>query len=125
MFPFLCLNLLFDLYATFLQALSHENGVVAYEVVLNLQRLVNKYGKDLQHVTWETVLDILESLLTQIEVYGIVSHHKNGPCFIKVSQRLESHLSLISISSTAHSVLSFSASVYHCKAATGCDVRHQ
>ncbi|CAG5135505.1 unnamed protein product, partial [Candidula unifasciata] len=52
---------------SFLQALSHENGIVAYEVVLNLQRLVNKYGKDLQHVTWEIVLDILETLLIQID----------------------------------------------------------
>lgn len=52
----------------FLQALSHENSIVAYEVVLNLQRLVTKYGKDLQHVAWEIVLDILETLLKQIDV---------------------------------------------------------
>lgn len=41
---------------------------MAYEVVLNLQRLVTKYGKDLQHVTWDIVLNILETLLIQIDV---------------------------------------------------------
>lgn len=52
---------------SFLQALSHENSIVAYEVVLNLQRLVSKFGKDLMYVTWEIVLDILETLLKQID----------------------------------------------------------
>ncbi|XP_059139623.1 tuberin-like isoform X2 [Physella acuta] len=51
----------------FLQAVSHENSIVAYEITLNLQRLVSKYGKDLQFVTWEIILDILEALLNQIE----------------------------------------------------------
>ncbi|XP_035825381.1 tuberin isoform X2 [Aplysia californica] len=55
---------------SFYEALSHENNIVAYEVVLNLQRLVSKYGKDLQHVTWEIVLDILQRLLTQIDKCG-------------------------------------------------------
>ncbi|BFZ02892.1 hypothetical protein BsWGS_05930 [Bradybaena similaris] len=54
---------------SFLQALSHENSIVAYEVVLNLQRLVTKYGKDLQHVTWDIVLNILETLLIQIDKF--------------------------------------------------------
>lgn len=51
-----------------LKAVSHENNIVAYEITLNLQRLVSKYGKDLQFVTWEIILDILEALLNQIEV---------------------------------------------------------
>ncbi|GFS23751.1 tuberin-like [Elysia marginata] len=52
---------------SFLQALSHENSIVAYEVVLNLQRLVSKFGKDLMYATWEIVLDILETLLNQTD----------------------------------------------------------
>ncbi|KAJ8319018.1 hypothetical protein KUTeg_004109 [Tegillarca granosa] len=44
-----------------------DSPVVAYEVVLSLQRLVKKYGKDLQYVTWNVILDILESLLKLAE----------------------------------------------------------
>ncbi|KAH9503979.1 Tuberous sclerosis 2-like protein [Bulinus truncatus] len=52
---------------SFLQALSHKNSIVAYEVVLNIQRLVHKYGKDLNYITWEIVLDIVETLLNQMD----------------------------------------------------------
>ena len=55
------------------QVLSTNSYVVAYEVVLSIQRLVKKYGKDLQHVEWNIILDILESLLRMIEVYARVS----------------------------------------------------
>lgn len=41
---------------------------MAQEVVLNIQRLVKKYGKELQLMTWHIVLDILECLLRLTEV---------------------------------------------------------
>ncbi|KAK0049216.1 tuberin [Biomphalaria pfeifferi] len=55
---------------SFLQAMTHENSIVAYEVVLNIQRLVHKYGKDLNYITWEIVLDIVQTLLNQIDRCG-------------------------------------------------------
>ncbi|XP_060063487.1 tuberin-like isoform X5 [Ylistrum balloti] len=53
---------------SFLQVLSTNSHIVAYEVVLSIHRLVKKYGKDLQHVTWNIVMDILEGLLKLMEV---------------------------------------------------------
>lgn len=50
------------------QVLHTNSFIVAHEVVLNIQRLVRKYGKDLQLVTWHIVLDILERLLKLTEV---------------------------------------------------------
>ncbi|XP_078611279.1 tuberin-like isoform X3 [Branchiostoma floridae x Branchiostoma japonicum] len=52
---------------SFLQALSSNNTIVAYEVVLIIHRLIKKYGKDLQQVTWEILTDILEALLKYIQ----------------------------------------------------------
>ncbi|XP_061175149.1 tuberin-like isoform X1 [Saccostrea echinata] len=52
---------------SFLQVLESNSFIVAHEVVLNIQRLVKKYGKELQHVTWQIVLNILESLLKLLE----------------------------------------------------------
>ncbi|XP_034313756.2 tuberin isoform X2 [Magallana gigas] len=52
---------------SFLQVLHTNSFIVAHEVVLNIQRLVRKYGKDLQLVTWHIVLDILERLLKLTE----------------------------------------------------------
>ena len=42
--------------------------MVANEVVLSVQRLVSKYGKKQELVTWENILLIVEELLGQIEV---------------------------------------------------------
>ncbi|XP_033750286.1 tuberin-like isoform X2 [Pecten maximus] len=53
---------------SFLQVLSTNSHIVAYEVVLSIHRLVKKYGKDLQHVTWNIIMDILEGLLKLMEV---------------------------------------------------------
>ncbi|KAK3091724.1 hypothetical protein FSP39_022166 [Pinctada imbricata] len=50
-----------------LQVLSTNSFVVAYEVVLSVQRLVKKYGKDLQHVEWTIILEILETLFKMLE----------------------------------------------------------
>ena len=50
------------------QVLWSNSHIVAYEVVLSIHRLVKKYGKDLQFVTWNIIMDILESLLKSMEV---------------------------------------------------------
>ena len=51
-----------------LQAMSCANEVVSYEIVLSITRLIKKYGKDLQVVTWDILLEIIERLLQQIQV---------------------------------------------------------
>jgi hypothetical protein len=48
--------------------LGFEHPLIAYEVALTIQRLVSKFGKDLLHMAWESVLDILLELLQQAEV---------------------------------------------------------
>ena len=52
-----------------LQVLSSENAMLAYEVILSVQRLVKKYGKELNQSTWDVVLDIVEKVLKQLEVW--------------------------------------------------------
>ncbi|XP_076458884.1 tuberin-like isoform X2 [Babylonia areolata] len=52
---------------SFYQVLAFNSPLIAYEVVLTLQRLVNKFGKELLHNSWETILDILQKLLHQCE----------------------------------------------------------
>jgi len=53
---------------SFKQALHHsQSPIVAYEIVLSLQRLVNKYGKEQQMLTWDVILDILQLLLVNLE----------------------------------------------------------
>ena len=42
--------------------------MVAHEIILSVQRLVKKYGKDLTNSAWDLILDILETILKQIEV---------------------------------------------------------
>ncbi|XP_015768229.1 PREDICTED: tuberin-like [Acropora digitifera] len=53
-----------------LQALSSHHSLVALEVTLSVQRLVKKYGHELNVVAWDSVLDISEALQKQIEVYS-------------------------------------------------------
>ncbi|XP_013385066.2 tuberin [Lingula anatina] len=48
---------------SFLQALQCKHALVAFEVVLSLERLVKKYGKELQLVAWDIILEILEYML--------------------------------------------------------------
>lgn len=45
------------------------NEVVSYEIVLSITRLIKKYGRDLQVVTWDILLAIIERLLQQIQVH--------------------------------------------------------
>lgn len=50
------------------QAMTCPNAVVSYEIVLSITRLIKKYGKELQAVTWDILLDIMERLLQQLQV---------------------------------------------------------
>jgi len=44
-----------------LRVLSSNDSMIAYEVILNIRRLVNKYGKDLT-VEWDTIIQIVERI---------------------------------------------------------------
>jgi len=50
------------------QVVSLGNPMIGHEVTLSIQRLVKKYGKELPHTTWNMILDILETVLRQLEV---------------------------------------------------------
>uniref|UniRef100_A0A8B9E492 Tuberin n=1 Tax=Anser cygnoides TaxID=8845 RepID=A0A8B9E492_ANSCY len=52
---------------SFLKAMTCPNAVVSYEIVLSITRLIKKYGKELQAVTWDILLDIIERLLQQLQ----------------------------------------------------------
>ncbi|EMP36911.1 Tuberin [Chelonia mydas] len=52
---------------SFLKAMTCPNAVVSYEIVLSITRLIKKYGKELQAVTWDILLDIVERLLQQLQ----------------------------------------------------------
>ncbi|XP_025084814.1 tuberin-like isoform X2 [Pomacea canaliculata] len=52
---------------SFLEVLTYSNSSVSYEVSLSISRLINKYGKDLTHITWETVFNITQRLIHQTE----------------------------------------------------------
>ncbi|XP_075035425.1 tuberin isoform X2 [Mixophyes fleayi] len=53
---------------SFLKAMNCPNAVVSYEIVLSVSRLIKKYGKDLQAVTWDVLLDVIERLFQQLQV---------------------------------------------------------
>ncbi|GAB1300673.1 Tuberin [Apodemus speciosus] len=52
---------------SFYEAMTCPNEVVSYEIVLSITRLIKKYRKDLQAVTWDILLDIIERLLQQLQ----------------------------------------------------------
>lgn len=54
--------------------MSCANEVVSYEIVLSITRLIKKYGKELQVVTWDILLGIIERLLQQIQVLENIFH---------------------------------------------------
>lgn len=54
--------------------MSSANEVVSYEIVLSITRLIKKYGKELQVVTWDILLGIIERLLQQIQVHACTLH---------------------------------------------------
>uniref|UniRef100_A0A3B3REN6 Tuberin n=1 Tax=Paramormyrops kingsleyae TaxID=1676925 RepID=A0A3B3REN6_9TELE len=53
---------------SFFKAMTKTNEVVSYEIVLSITRLIKKYGRELQVVTWDILLSIIERLLQQIQV---------------------------------------------------------
>ncbi|TSK18061.1 Tuberin [Bagarius yarrelli] len=55
---------------SFYKAMNCANEVVSYEIVLSITRLIKKYGKELQVVTWDILLAIIERLLQQIQSAG-------------------------------------------------------
>uniref|UniRef100_A0AAY4EAG7 Tuberin n=1 Tax=Denticeps clupeoides TaxID=299321 RepID=A0AAY4EAG7_9TELE len=55
---------------SFYKAMTCANEVVSYEIVLSITRLIKKYGKELQVVTWDILLTIIERLLHQIQTIG-------------------------------------------------------
>ncbi|XP_053386314.1 tuberin-like isoform X2 [Mercenaria mercenaria] len=64
---------------SFLHVLSSGNAMIAYEVTLSVQRLVKKYGKELPSSTWDIILDILETVLRQLETAQDLSAHPQTP----------------------------------------------
>ncbi|XP_021563536.1 LOW QUALITY PROTEIN: tuberin [Carlito syrichta] len=52
---------------SFYQAMTCPNEVVSYEIVLSVTRLIKKYRKELQAVTWDILLNIIERLLQQLQ----------------------------------------------------------
>ncbi|XP_062865844.1 tuberin isoform X2 [Trichomycterus rosablanca] len=55
---------------SFYKAMNCANEVVSYEIVLSVTRLIKKYGRELQVVTWDVLLAIIERLLQQIQTVG-------------------------------------------------------
>lgn len=49
------------------QAMECNHTIVVYEITLSIQRLVNKYGVDLQDPAWDIVLSILSAITRHVE----------------------------------------------------------
>ncbi|XP_032316060.1 tuberin isoform X3 [Camelus ferus] len=52
---------------SFYEAMTCPNEVVSYEIVLSITRLIKKYRRELQAVTWDILLSIIERLLQQLQ----------------------------------------------------------
>ncbi|XP_030069508.1 tuberin isoform X2 [Microcaecilia unicolor] len=52
---------------SFYKAMTFPNAMVSYEIVLSVTRLIKKYGRELQAVTWDILLDIVERLFQQLQ----------------------------------------------------------
>ncbi|XP_062956827.1 tuberin isoform X1 [Cynocephalus volans] len=52
---------------SFYEAMTCPNEVVSYEIVLSITRLIKKYRKELQAVTWDILLNIIHRLLQQLQ----------------------------------------------------------
>ncbi|XP_067006155.2 tuberin isoform X2 [Anabrus simplex] len=75
---------------SFLHALESKHSVVMYEVILSIQRLINKYGLELHEPSWDVVLKIIETIIDHIEpsshsasVSLITSHLHDTICTIE------------------------------------------
>lgn len=52
--------------SSYLKVLQSDYIIVTYEVIISMQTLISKSGRDLSEPTWDIVLDILESILANI-----------------------------------------------------------
>lgn len=52
---------------SFYEAMTCPNELVSYEIVLSVTRLTKKYRRELQAVTWDVLLCIMERLLQQLQ----------------------------------------------------------
>nr|XP_033818858.1 tuberin isoform X2 [Geotrypetes seraphini] len=52
---------------SFYKAMTFPDAVVSYEIVLSITRLIKKYGRDLEAVTWDILLDVFERLVQQLQ----------------------------------------------------------
>uniref|UniRef100_A0A2K5K259 Rap-GAP domain-containing protein n=1 Tax=Colobus angolensis palliatus TaxID=336983 RepID=A0A2K5K259_COLAP len=82
---------------SFYQAMACPNEVVSYEIVLSITRLIKKYRKELQVVTWDILLNIIERLLQQLQT---VLSHRTPPCSLAVLPSRELPALLLSPAST-------------------------
>lgn len=73
---------------SFYQALKCNHPVVMYEVILSIQRLVNKYGTELWDPTWSIILDIIEEVISHTET-------SNQPATRQVSVNLHETINSI------------------------------
>ncbi|XP_036165112.1 tuberin isoform X7 [Myotis myotis] len=58
---------------SFYEAMSCPNEVVSYEIVLSITRLIKKYKRELQAVTWDILLNIIERLLQQLQESSLLN----------------------------------------------------
>ncbi|XP_073996859.1 TSC complex subunit tuberin isoform X2 [Rhodnius prolixus] len=73
---------------SFLAALRCKHTVVMYEVMLSVQRLVNKHGKELLDPSWYLVLEIIKLIIQHIEF-------ESTPSLSQVSTHLHETLDTI------------------------------
>lgn len=52
--------------SSYLKVLRSGHVIVTFEVILSMQTLLNKCGKELSEPSWDIVIDILESILGNI-----------------------------------------------------------
>uniref|UniRef100_F6WI30 Tuberin n=1 Tax=Equus caballus TaxID=9796 RepID=F6WI30_HORSE len=58
---------------SFYEAMTCPNEVVSYEIVLSITRLIKKYKRELQAVTWDILLNIIERLLQQLQESSLLN----------------------------------------------------
>ncbi|XP_071965999.1 tuberin-like isoform X2 [Antedon mediterranea] len=75
---------------SFKQALYCKNASVDYEVGLTIHRLVKKYGRHLQLVTWDSILEIIAQLFENMQTQTQGNSHQEGTSQNTVQELLTS-----------------------------------
>uniref|UniRef100_A0A8C5QM62 TSC complex subunit 2 n=1 Tax=Leptobrachium leishanense TaxID=445787 RepID=A0A8C5QM62_9ANUR len=52
---------------SFLKAMYCTSAAVSYEIVLSVTRLIKKYGREEQAVTWDVIMEIVEKVFLQLQ----------------------------------------------------------